>query len=516
MTSLITRRSHLVVSLIAAIAILVSSAPKALAYVGRPAPTPGRYVGMANLAAEKYFTVNLQPGLSIREVALVANYFRSFGLQVSSSPDNEILFAHGSYGQAGAAAHTGFGRYELNHEQFTAITAPENFPSYVAARIIATTINDGPPMHPLNRMMPLAFFDPPGGFTASQYQTYYDIKPILTSITGSGQVADIFACATVSNSDISSFESMMGLPSNLPTVIHVDGTNTTTDFEPTGDIESEVSTAPHETINLYVVPTTCTSGQMADALAKMFSDLATKKEKTVNISYGQSEDDIVSGGGTAAETAVDTNLKKLLTAGVTPFVASGDSGSFEDLNSPFWNGAGEITVDYPAADPNVVAVGGTSALTTSPTIFTRLHENAWSGSGGGVSLRWAIPMFQVGVPGIASTTHRNVPDVALNADLNTGYELVFGGLTIGGGTSFASPRWAAFIALVNQKRVALGKAVLPTVPHNLYLERTTAGDYFDILYGSNGFYAARTGYDNVTGLGVFDAAKLYGSLTALP
>jgi kumamolisin len=299
----------------------------------------------------------------------------------------------------------------------------------------------------------------------------------------------------------------------------VDGGTASTDFEPTGDIERVLSTAPKVTIYLYVVPTTCTSGEMADAFAKMAVDSATKKFKSINISYGTSEDDIKSSGGTSGETAIDTDLSTLLnTKGVTPFAATGDSGSFESTSSPFWFTPGEITANFPASDPNTMAVGGTSAFTTSSSSSTRLIENAWSGSGGGVSSTWKIPGRQVGVPGIASTTMRNVPDVALNADLNTGYVLNFsgaGGLVLGGGTSFASPGWAGFLALVNQKRAALGKAALTLVPKNIYAQRGTSG-FFDIVNGSNGFYSAKAGYDNVTGLGVFDAAKLYASLIALP
>jgi len=514
-----TRGSLFAVGIVA-ITMFASGTPQALASLGHLAATRARYMGTINLGAEKYFTVNLRPGLSARDAAEVASYFRAFGLQVSASPDHEILFAHGTYGQAGAAAHTSFARYELNHEQFTSVTGPQTFPPNIAARIIATTINDGPRMHPLYTLRPAGFFDPTGGFTAAQYESYYDVSPILgAGINGSGQVADIFACATVSNSDITTFESTMSLPSNTPSVISVDGGNTSTDLEPTGDVESEVSTAPKETINLYVVPSDCSTGEMADALARMFTDLSTKHERTINISYGLSEDDIVSSGDTVDENAIHADLVKLWLAGVTPFIASGDSGSFEDQSSPFWFTPGEITVSYPASDPDAMAVGGTSALTTSSSTSTRLKEIAWSGSGGGVSLTWPIPTRQVGVPGIASTTLRNVPDVALNADLNTGYQIYYAadfGLLTAGGTSFAAPRWAAFVALINQKRVALGKAQLTGVGKNIYLQRTTAGDFFDIVNGSNGFYNAQVGYDNVTGLGVFDALKLYNSLVALP
>ncbi len=83
------------------------------------------------------------------------------------------------------------------------------------------------------------------------------------------------------------------------------------------------------------------------------------------------------------------------------------------------------------------------------------------------------------------------------------------GAFIVGGTSAAAPTWAATLALVQQKRVALHKAPLALLGAKLYAASTSAGNYFDVTIGDNGFYANKTGCDAVTGVGVPDAFKLW-------
>ena len=83
------------------------------------------------------------------------------------------------------------------------------------------------------------------------------------------------------------------------------------------------------------------------------------------------------------------------------------------------------------------------------------------------------------------------------------------GAFIVGGTSAAAPTWAATFALVQQKRVALGKAKLTALGGKLYSASMISGNFFDVTIGDNGFYANKTGYDAVTGVGVPDAFKLW-------
>jgi kumamolisin len=113
-----------------------------------------------------------------------------------------------------------------------------------------------------------------------------------------------------------------------------------------------------------------------------------------------------------------------------------------------------------------------------------------------------------------------VPDVALNADTNTGYAIYFDGQwTIYGGTSCAAPLWAAFTACVNEHRTASQKPTLGFANPLLYAIAASSayGDNFhDITTGSNLYYTACEGYDNASGWGSFNGGNLFASLTNTP
>jgi kumamolisin len=189
--------------------------------------------------------------------------------------------------------------------------------------------------------------------------------------------------------------------------------------------------------------------------------------------------------------------------GQTMFAASGDNGSKDCTDS-----AGNHTiigVDFPSSSPWVGASGGTTLTLNSDS--TIQSETGWSGSGGGVSTMFALPEYQTKVPTLRSRSGRNVPDFALNADVNTGYGFFYLGASLLkiGGTSLVAPNMAAAYAQFDgyyNKRLGLAQ-------NGLYLtiaNRTYPGKAFhDILTGSNGDFTAHQGYDNVTGVGSLNA-----------
>jgi len=182
------------------------------------------------------------------------------------------------------------------------------------------------------------------------------------------------------------------------------------------------------------------------------------------------------------------------------------------------NGAG---VEWPAVSPNVLSVGGTTLNVDSTGNY--LSESGWSGSGGGVSSYEAVPSYQSNWSTIVGT-HRGVPDVALNADPNTGipvydstkYNRQSGWFEVGG-TSFSAPVWAALIALADQGRTAPLTGINAIT--DLYNLAGTAGstgyatNYNDITKGSNG-QATLPGYDLVTGIGSLKGNSLIPNLTS--
>jgi len=194
---------------------------------------------------------------------------------------------------------------------------------------------------------------------------------------------------------------------------------------------------------------------------------------------------------------LNNDLSEMGAQGQNFFAASGDNGSVP-------NGA----YYFPEELANVTAVGGTD-LTTSGGAWT--SETAWSDSGGGISPdQVALPNYQIGIANScnqASTSYRDYPDVAMEANSDN-YSCSMGSCSGGwAGTSFAAPRWAGFMALVNQQSVANGKApsgglgfINPTL-YSIGEGSNYLNDFHDITSGSNGAYSACPGYDLVTGWG---------------
>jgi kumamolisin len=190
--------------------------------------------------------------------------------------------------------------------------------------------------------------------------------------------------------------------------------------------------------------------------------------------------------------------------GMTVTVASGDSGSSDGVSD------GLAHVDFPASSPHVLACGGTTLKFTKAAIASEVVWNDGSSggaTGGGVSDVFPLPAWQSAAkvpPSANAGAHigRGVPDVAGNADPETGYEVIVDGSTsIIGGTSAVAPLWAGLIARINANA---GKPVGFINPH-LYAAPAALRD---VRSGNNGAYAARTGWDACTGLGSPNGPKL--------
>ena len=167
----------------------------------------------------------------------------------------------------------------------------------------------------------------------------------------------------------------------------------------------------------------------------------------------------------------------------------------------------------------MLACGGTSINVSGTTITSEVvwNDGADGGAtGGGVSDHFPLPAYQdnAGVPPAADSTKnvgRGVPDVAADADPNTGYGVrVDGQNTVVGGTSAVAPLWAGLIARLNQ---SLGKPVGFLNP-TLYALTPQSGVFRDITSGNNGAYSAGPGWDACSGLGVADGTKLLKALSS--
>ncbi len=350
---------------------------------------------------------------------------------------------------------------------------------------------------------------PGGGFSPNDLVQAYNIGNL--SANGSGQIIALFELAGYQASDINEYTNYFGLPSAKLKNIMVDGgSHSGIDAEVTLDIELALALAPESQIYVYEGPNS--DQGVLDTYNRIATDNIAKQ---VSTSWGLGED-LVNAQYLQAENAI---FLQMATQGQTIYAAAGDSGAYDDYAN---NYSRSLVVDDPASQPYVVGVGGTRLNVNADTCSYE-SESVWNdglgygAGGGGVSSIWPIPSWQANVSSVYSKTHRNVPDVALNADTTTGYAIFYDGQwQIYGGTSCAAPLWAAFTACVNQELEANQKPVLGFANPTLYAIGTGSSystNFHDVTTGNNLYYHALLGYDNASGWGSFNGANLFASLT---
>ena len=223
----------------------------------------------------------------------------------------------------------------------------------------------------------------------------------------------------------------------------------------------------------------------------------------------------------------DMILVEAAAQGQTLFASTGDTGGYCGLAGVPPNGGvgGAPLVEYPAASPYAVAVGGTDLFSNVDGSY--LGEQAWQSGGGGVSQFEYSPTWEQGIQPVGTTpaglSFRGVPDVAYDAAIETGALLWQGGTQyITGGTSLASPLAAGMYArMQNLHGGTLGFAAplfyriyANSAPQQLAgpPETQLIGPFHDVLQGTNGLYTALPKYDYTTGLGSIDVARMRAAL----
>lgn len=328
--------------------------------------------------------------------------------------------------------------------------------------------------------------------------------------TGAGQCIGVIELGGgYTTSDLDSFFSNLGISTPKVTAVSVDGGTNSPAGDPSGadgevelDIEVAGAIAPSAQIAAYFAPNT--DQGFIDAVTTAVHD-ATLKPSIISISWGGPE----SSWTEQSRDAFNSAFQDASTMGVTVLAASGDDGASDGSSN------GAPTVDFPAASPYVVGCGGTKLTISGAGIGS---EVAWDdlsanegATGGGVSEVFALPSYQqsANVPkapnGFAG---RGVPDVAGDADPETGYNVVVDGqTTVIGGTSAVAPLWAGLLALINQSLGANVGYINPL----LYSAKVELA-FHDITSGTNGDYNAGPGWDACTGLGSPNGAALLAAL----
>jgi kumamolisin len=331
-----------------------------------------------------------------------------------------------------------------------------------------------------------------------------------TGVTGAGQcIAVIELGGGYKTADLDSFFKGVGVAAPKVTAVSVDGgTNAPTGDSngPDGEVELDIevagATAPGAQIAAYFAPNT--DQGFIDAVTQAVHD-ATLKPSIISISWGGPENSWTAQSRDALNSACEDGS----TMGVTVLAASGDQGASDGDSD------GSPTVDFPAASPYVLGCGGTKIAISGSAIASEVAWNELSANegatGGGVSENFALPSFQQSakVPKAPNGfVGRGVPDVAGNADPESGYTVVVDGQSaVIGGTSAVAPLWAGLLALINQ---SLGTNVGYVSPL-LYAPKAAAA-FHDITSGSNGSYSAGPGWDACTGLGSPNGVALLAAL----
>ena len=360
-----------------------------------------------------------------------------------------------------------------------------------------------------------------GGVSVAQIRTLYGFDALYQrGLSGKGQHIAIATYDDIDLSVVTSYYSQYGV-SPAPTVDKVtfNGApkeNDNSAMETATDAEFSGALAPGAQIHIFTSATNDDAGE----LALFTAILDDNRAKIANYSWGDCEVNL----SAQHKSDMAAVFARAVAQGVNLMVASGDSGSacptqVDSNGQP--TGYTDPMADWPAAHPDVVAVGGTTLDTSS----SALSETAWSGSGsaggggGGISTLWDLPSWQQGLG--APYTKRSYPDVAFNANPSTGQtaivkEFGFPFPTVIGGTSIAAPQWSAFMVLVGEARATAGKQPLGFLNPVIY--GMTSNDrvacFDDVTSGNNGKYTAGQGWDAVTGWGSMHAPALLDYLVA--
>jgi subtilase family serine protease len=371
-----------------------------------------------------------------------------------------------------------------------------------------------------------------GGYTANQLATAYGFSTLYgDGLQGTGQTIGIYELEPYTASDITAYKTCYGIATSV-TNTNVDGgpSSSAQSGEAALDIEDTIGLAPGATVDVFTGPQTGTG-----PILTYEAMVADHSLKVITTSWGLCEPMMAMQG---TQQAMETSLFAEAAAdGQTVVAASGDSGSTDcyDTNTDPPDTSTAVTVDDPADQPDVTGVGGTSLQSAGSPPGETVWNDFYGSGGGGVSSDFAQPAWQSG-PGVDSgaglaqcaalgrTSCREVPDVSASADPAHGYAIYWsypgGTWKVVGGTSGASPVWAALIAVIDGQLSASAGLINPV----LYSAGSCAGPPFnDVTTGSNslltasqGRYPATPNYDLASGWGTPVAGSLLADLASPP
>src|SRR3954452_1790240 len=292
---------------------------------------------------------------------------------------------------------------------------------------------------------------------------------------------------------------------NQYVAVSVDGARTDENDGQGGDEEvaldqdAILTTAPDATQVAYFASNLDGGNGYVDAIRQVGKEAAAHHTVALSLSWGGCE----ASDDRKWVATMDSALAYTLAAGFTIFAASGDAAS-RDCIDVLGGSAGEaLAVDYPASSPYAVGVGGSSLRTSGSTSV----ELGWEGSGGGESAYEALPTWQFGVASHSPNNRRLVPDIASDADPDSGLTIYDSALPsphtdLLAGTSLASPTQASLLAdTLSASSTTVGVGDIHAALYQGAANGAVADITSDVKSWGNGTYHSAVGYDLVTGLG---------------
>ncbi len=443
----------------------------------------------------------------------LARWLEAQGFTITRRDDSHLgLFARGEVSRVAGVFATTFARVTFEGGEFTSAISAPSVPAALAPALLG--INGLQPhlrAHKL-QLLPQAIINPP--YTPSQILHAYNASGL--GLDGTGQTVATVIDTFPNDSDLTTFWARYNIPETLANVTKIQvvaGTLNAPTGEETVDVQWSTAMAPGVKVRVYATQNLQPSS-LDQGYAQVFADLPSNPSlRQVMLCFGLGESYF-----TPNQYQSEAQwLAALASQGVTVLASSGDGGSNPDPNTGRYSTSVPQQVVFPAGDPSVTSVGGTSLNLDDANGGTVTSETAWNGSGGGSSAIWSRPAWQTG-PGVPSGTGRLVPDVSATADPQLGVLIYItsanpsmNGYVQIGGTSVSTPIWAGLSALIEQARTLAGQGSLGLLGPSIYPLLGTSS-FRDIISGSNGAYTAGAGYDMVTGIGVPNVAGLVQSL----
>ncbi|MBE7213043.1 MAG: S8/S53 family peptidase, partial [Gluconacetobacter diazotrophicus] len=434
-------------------------------------------------------------------ISAVVGYLRNSGFtDIVAEPNGLLVSATGTAAIVSQAFNTPLEQVAVNGVTGFVNTAAAEVPAALGG-IVSAVLG----LNTLGRMTPqlaLPTLPVPQYLVSYGPKQFQHIYGADGTVDGSKSTIAIMAEGNMTQvvADLRTQEKLSGIPQVPVSVVQVGLASPDVSGADEWDMDTQYSSGMANNLKQLVIYTT-TSLSDSD-LALEFSRWASDgRAQAASASLGECEAFPYLDG---AMTVDDMIFLEAAAQGQTFFASSGDTGSQCAVLPTNGTPVGAPLVEYPAASPYVVGVGGT-------TLFTNPNGNydteiSWNTGGGGLSQFEGAPFWQKAANAALSTTgFRGVPDIGLDADPNSGADVIVNGTAEGvGGTSLSSPLalgvWARMLS-ANRK---LGFA--PLRFYGLYDGSTVVGTYpkggfHDVTVGNNGLYSATVGYDLNTGLG---------------